>query len=303
MGTLTKEPLSVFISSTFSDLADYRKPIIDGLQRLHYVVVNMEQFGARSQDAYNASAIEVSRAQLFVSIITLRYGHVAPGRTLSASEYEYDQAVKENLPIFMYVPDAQHPPELIRSANEAEEAYRFRFLQKVQQGPFIYEDYQNPNHLAYLIITDLINHDTEGLAFTASRKATEALLRKDFATAKAFLEKAVAYQPDDGAIAFKYALALLGGLRPGQVREQGLIVQVEHLLRTSLLNKRSKEAYLFWAIVKKDYWGEIWRYEDESQDAQTLRDRAASAESNSDLLNVLYATQPEAIRKYAAYFQ
>jgi hypothetical protein len=73
----------VFISSTYSDLADHRKAAGDALERLGVQLARMEPSPARPDEPERASPDEVEASELFVGIYAQRYGHVPPGGTVS----------------------------------------------------------------------------------------------------------------------------------------------------------------------------------------------------------------------------
>src|SRR5579862_2565889 len=220
MGISPSQPLRIFLSSTYSDLEPYRRKIIDAIGRLRHVAINMEQFGARATPPIDASAKEVALANLFIGIISNRYGEIHPVLDKSASEIEFEEAKAKHIPILMYIPQGDFVPGLPRASNANEEAHRQRFLACVKQGgSFIYEEYNDANDLPYIIATDIIKYiiatDIIKPMVTVEQnqgiEGIEALQNQDYVTAIAQLENAHVRQPSDGTIAFLYALALLRG--------------------------------------------------------------------------------------------
>jgi tetratricopeptide (TPR) repeat protein len=67
------------------------------------VAIGMEHFAAQIQDATTVSTAEVARADLFVLIIAWRYGFVPAGETRSVTHLEYEEALRLNLPILVFL--------------------------------------------------------------------------------------------------------------------------------------------------------------------------------------------------------
>ena len=75
--------MKVFLSSTFKDLASYRKVTTEALERLGSQIDRMEIFGARADDATQASLKDLEESDLFVGIYAHRYGYIPIGSTSS----------------------------------------------------------------------------------------------------------------------------------------------------------------------------------------------------------------------------
>lgn len=95
--------LSVFLSSTFSNLREERGAVIEVINRMQEVCIAMEYFGSFSKPPLQKSLEHVGRAQLFVLVLADRYGFVPEGQSLSITELEYRQARRLNIPVLCYV--------------------------------------------------------------------------------------------------------------------------------------------------------------------------------------------------------
>jgi hypothetical protein len=84
----------VFLSSTFTDLQSHRMAGKQALERLGSRVNRMEVFGARPDDATQASLKDLEECELFVGIYAHRYGSIPNGSATSITEQEYDHAKK-----------------------------------------------------------------------------------------------------------------------------------------------------------------------------------------------------------------
>jgi CheY-like chemotaxis protein len=101
--------MKVFISSTYKDLVDYRTKVAEAVERLGQQGVRMEVFGARPNEATEASLDEVEVSEVFVGIYAHRYGYVPLGSQSSITRMEFDHARKLGKPILCFVVDEDHP--------------------------------------------------------------------------------------------------------------------------------------------------------------------------------------------------
>ncbi len=65
---------TVFISSTFDDLRNYRKRVWDLLNNYEVNIRGMERFGARTEAPLDTCLVEVGQADIFFGIIGFRFG-------------------------------------------------------------------------------------------------------------------------------------------------------------------------------------------------------------------------------------
>jgi O-acetyl-ADP-ribose deacetylase (regulator of RNase III) len=87
-------PLSVFVSSTYKDLADCRHAVKDAISKCDLFFRGMEHFGADSDRLPAASLIvaEVRKADVYLGIFGVRYGSIDPVTGLSMTELEFREA-------------------------------------------------------------------------------------------------------------------------------------------------------------------------------------------------------------------
>src|ERR1044072_2582026 len=100
----------VFLSSTFTDLADYRSTVQGAIRQLGAIDVSMEHFGARDErPADECIRLVRQESDLFVGIYAHKYGYVPDGAEISISEMEYKAASEASLPRFIYLVDEKQP--------------------------------------------------------------------------------------------------------------------------------------------------------------------------------------------------
>ena len=152
--------INVFLSSTARDLARYREAVAKAINGLDgYKCIRMEEFGARPKEPDAFCREKVAKCDLFVGIVGLCYGSVAPdGR--SYTEQEYDAAVAKGIPRLMFIaPDDFALPGNLREPDEKWQAQQhFRQRVKKEQIP---APFTSPEDLARAVLQAIINWTRE----------------------------------------------------------------------------------------------------------------------------------------------
>lgn len=94
---------SVFLSSTFEDMKEYRKAIIDRIIKRRMVPICMENWGANANKVTSVITDEVKKADIYLGIFGTRYGYVDENTNMSMTEIEYMEALASNKPILVYI--------------------------------------------------------------------------------------------------------------------------------------------------------------------------------------------------------
>jgi len=71
--------MKVFLSSTYLDLIEHRKAVVNALRTMGEDVDHMEIFGARDEEPTKASLDELDKCDVLVGIYAYRYGTVPKG--------------------------------------------------------------------------------------------------------------------------------------------------------------------------------------------------------------------------------
>jgi len=148
----------VFVSSTFTDLRDYRTSVQDAIRQLGAVDTSMEHFGARDARPREECARIISQeSDSFVGIYAHRYGYVPSGSQKLITEAEFEAATGAKLPRFTYVVDGEAlwNPKYIDSGRPARclERFKRRLLADLIVKPFASKD-----QLAVSVAADLGRH-------------------------------------------------------------------------------------------------------------------------------------------------
>lgn len=151
-------PHRVFLSSTFTDLADYRETVQRGIRQLGAIDVSMEHFGARDdRPADECVRLVRDESDLFVGIYAHRYGHIPEGAEMSISEMEYRTATESSLPRFIYLIDDNQPwlPAHVDSGSSRDRLLAFKAVLKKRH---ICQTFGERHQLATKVVADVGRH-------------------------------------------------------------------------------------------------------------------------------------------------
>lgn len=144
--------MKTFLSSTYLDLADYRRAAVDALERLGQQVGRMEVFGARPEEPSQVCLAEIDDCDLMVGIYAHRYGFVPDGTHVSITEAEFDHAKARKKPIFCFMVDEDHPwpPKMIEDEPGRS---KLRMFKAKIGSVFVRDTFTTSQDLAYKIAT------------------------------------------------------------------------------------------------------------------------------------------------------
>lgn len=95
----------VFISSTYSDLKEERRKILDILLMADCIPSGMEAFVATDNEQFEVIKKVIDLCDYYVLIIGRRYGSVSSLTGKSYTEMEYDYAKSKDIPVLVFVID------------------------------------------------------------------------------------------------------------------------------------------------------------------------------------------------------
>lgn len=99
---------TIFISSTFRDLANHRKAIWGLLEEFDVSVRGMEQFGARKETPLETCIAEVEQSDIYVGIIAFRLGSIEESCGKSYTQLEYERAQSLSKETLIYLIDEEN---------------------------------------------------------------------------------------------------------------------------------------------------------------------------------------------------
>ncbi|MCK4791928.1 MAG: DUF4062 domain-containing protein [Desulfobacteraceae bacterium] len=108
---------TVFISSTYEDLKDYRRQLWETLGKYDVIVRGMEKFGARSETPLETCLSEVEQSDIFVCILAMKAGSIEPTSEKSYTQLEYEKAYELKREILVYIIDQANTPILVKDID------------------------------------------------------------------------------------------------------------------------------------------------------------------------------------------
>ncbi|MEM7261249.1 MAG: DUF4062 domain-containing protein [Planctomycetota bacterium] len=92
----------VFVSSTYLDLREHRRAVIEAILRLGMVPSGMEHFPASGKDKWSMMKSVIDQCDYYVVIVAGRYGTRGPeGQSYTEMEYRY--ALEKGIPVLGFV--------------------------------------------------------------------------------------------------------------------------------------------------------------------------------------------------------
>jgi hypothetical protein len=225
----------VFISSTFVDLVDERREVMQALLEMDCLPAGMELFPAGDTDQWTLIKGVIEQSDYYLVILGGRYGSMSE-EGISYTEMEYDFAVECGIPVMGFVPaDADAIPIGKTDKDHAATKKLDEFREKVQLK--MTKDWKNAEDLGSKVTRGLLhlikNNPRPGwvrgdLAMTPETRAEIAELEAriaQFEKKEIETRTAIAAQLDDGFAHGTEEVELLlthkGYSYGGRVEEQG----------------------------------------------------------------------------------
>ena len=102
---MNNKKYQVFISSTYADLVEERKKILDVLFMADCIPAGMEAFVAVDTEQFEVIKKVIDLCDYYVLIIGKRYGSIHPDTGKSYTEMEYDYAIEKGIPVLVFAID------------------------------------------------------------------------------------------------------------------------------------------------------------------------------------------------------
>ena len=120
----------VFISSTHDDMEEYRNAASDALTSIEHFPVGMEHFVAATDTPLDVCLANVRRCQLMILLVGMRYGSVDKNTGKSYTELEYEEALRNNIPVLSFIIDESKCPVLPMYVDTDEKAAQLKLFKK-----------------------------------------------------------------------------------------------------------------------------------------------------------------------------
>lgn len=150
-----KEYIPIFVGSTYSDLKEYRRTVMESLHKLKTIVNGMEYFGAKPGSPIEECLNAVRDSKIYIGIFAMRYGSIEDNYGKSFTHLEYLEAQNLKLPSLIYIIDEENQPILTQHIDTGDKAERLKRLKAELKNKFIVSFFTTPEDLAIKISQDL----------------------------------------------------------------------------------------------------------------------------------------------------
>lgn len=173
--TSVKQHVPIFVSSTYEDLAAYREEVQRVIVRLEQVVKGMEFFGANPESPLSKCLQTVRESKVYIGIIGMRYGSLEKDSGKSFTELEYNEAVKNKIPVLIYMLDDNYPfpPKFVDKGDRAKMLDEFKARLKMTH---VVSTFTTPSDLGKKITEDLT--ETLKKDYEINSTASNSLLKQ-----------------------------------------------------------------------------------------------------------------------------
>lgn len=100
----------VFVSSTYEDLQEERKKVMEALLQMNCFPVGMEYFNASDSSQWEVIKSLIKECDYYVLIVAGRYGSIEEESGKSYTQKEFEYAVEQGVPVISFV--HKHPESL-----------------------------------------------------------------------------------------------------------------------------------------------------------------------------------------------
>ncbi len=163
-----EKSFSIFVSSTFADLKEYREVTATAIRKLRTHVNDMIDWPADDRSPENLSLAELHNSDLILLIIAHRYGTIPENEEYSITEKEFDEAVKCGKPILAFLVNSEFAwlPDRFDTKNYAK-LVAFKEKVKNRCTP---QYFTTPESLAGLVFQAILDFDERNNFMQAPRE-------------------------------------------------------------------------------------------------------------------------------------
>ena len=155
MTNILKKRYQVFVSSTYQDLAEERKHVIQALLETKCIPAGMELFPAASEDQWSLIKHVIDDSDYYIVVVAGKYGSCGPGGR-SFTEMEFDYAIQAGKPVMgFFHENVSHLPGAKLEMNARTRKKLEAFTAKVKSR--ICRAWNTPDSLASAVKSAMLN--------------------------------------------------------------------------------------------------------------------------------------------------
>ncbi len=157
---------TIYLSSTYEDLKEYREVVYKALRKSAYDVIAMEDYVAADQRPVDKCLADVRSVDIYVGIFAFRYGYIPPEThgnpdKLSVTELEFRQAEKLDKPCLTFVVNESTPwrADFMDSQKAEDKGARVNAFRQSLLTEKMASSFSSPHELAALVLAAITNED------------------------------------------------------------------------------------------------------------------------------------------------
>jgi hypothetical protein len=149
----------IYISSTSTDLREFRVEVYKAIRRLGHLSVAMEDWAVSDLPPLEESLRAVRESDVVIVLVAWRYGYIPPLQHVSITELEVKTAREAGIPCLLFlVPDnTSWPRAFVDTDTSRIQSFRRSLLEQ-----FVVAYFHNPEELALRVAHALHNWTSEG---------------------------------------------------------------------------------------------------------------------------------------------
>lgn len=151
-----KTRLRVFISSTVLELPEHRAAAVDACLRVGVEPIVMESWVGSDADDLQQAWTELDRSDIYLAILSFRYGHIPPGQEKSLTELEYERAVELGIPRLVFLMSDDHPVR-VADVETGPSARQLESFKAAIRKSSIVAEFRSADELKAHIVTSLVD--------------------------------------------------------------------------------------------------------------------------------------------------
>ncbi|MCI2779164.1 DUF4062 domain-containing protein [Clostridium perfringens] len=144
----------IFISSTFADLQEERKAIMEAIMDLNCFPAGMEMFPANDSEQFEYIKTIIDESDYYVLVLAGRYGSVAEDGK-SYTEKEFDYAKEKGIPVLVFTKKDLENIPVCKTDNDSEKKKKLEIFREKAMENKLAKYWDNADELKYGVLSSL----------------------------------------------------------------------------------------------------------------------------------------------------
>ena len=157
---------TIYLSSSFEDLKDYRRVVVDALHKSGHQVIAMEDYVAADHRPVDKCLKDVEQADIYIGLFAFRYGYVPPtqhnnskGWSITELEFRHAEGLKRPALTFIAKEAAGIPLNFVDAyTGEGAKGEHINTLRKYLLREKLASVFSSPHELATLVLAAVTKH-------------------------------------------------------------------------------------------------------------------------------------------------